>query len=34
VLHRIAGKNHYIRKLLVDVRDTKPQAIGPQLRCG
>jgi len=34
VLHRITGEDHRIGPLLVDVCDTSPQAVGPQLCCG
>jgi len=33
MLHRIAAENYGIGLLLVDVGDTAPQAIGPQLCC-
>jgi hypothetical protein len=34
MLHRITGKDHSVRLLLVDIRDAAPQAVSPQFRSG
>jgi hypothetical protein len=33
MLRRIAGKDHRVRLLSVDVLNTATQAVGPQLHC-
>jgi hypothetical protein len=34
MLDRIAGENYGIGLLLIDIRDSTPKAITPQLSCG
>ena len=33
MLHRIAGEDHGVGLLVVDIRNTTPQAFGPQPGC-